>query len=298
MLCLRLALLLCVALSGCVPQRQPQTTLGDTVNYVGEGPQCTAAIPPPPAQAAGLTKLQFCDDFSDAASFDFDGTGKPGFKWYRNYWFNFSRATSPHDGEPESSFTMRDGVLELRTAKAHYQSNMQSAILKDNKPVGYYINRETGGWYVEARMAHHGSANGVGLWSMDMCHVYQYPSRCTRFAEPDWYEYWEGAEARATHMWIVRNNKTDKVQPDCNNHWKNGFDTNVFRIYGARTTSAGVTYWRDDAQVAACDTMPWKGEVVAGPPEGSFNVGRYPIYIGSEPGHSVQVDFVRVWVRP
>lgn len=289
---------LAAAVSACTGPRQPPAFPDQAQSFVGSGPQCTGVEPPPAAKAAGLTRLQFCDDFSDAGSFDFEGTGNPGFKWYRNYWFKFSRATSPHDGEPENSFTMRDGVLELRPTKAHYQSNMQSAILKNDRPVGYYINRETGGWYVEARVAHPASADGVGVWSMDMCHVYHFPSRCVRFVEPDWYEYWEGAEARATHMWISRRNQIFKEEPDCNNVWKNDFDTNAFRTYGARTTAAGVTYWRDDAQVAACDTMPWRGAVVAGPPEGGYNVGRYPIYVGSKPGHSLKLDFVRVWVRP
>lgn len=291
-----LALLLSLAaLSGCSPRPELPPA---AVDYVGRGPQCAQATPPAPARAQGLTKLQFCDDFSDAASFDFEGTGDPGFKWYRNYWFKFSRASSPYDEEPEGSFTMRDGVLELRTERSHYQSNMQSAILKKAKPVGYYIDRETEGWYVEASVAHPPSADGVAVWSMDMCHVYHYPAACRSFIEPDWYEFWEGEEARATHKWIVRRNGIDKEKPDCNNTWKNEFDPNAFHTYGARTTQAGVTYWRDGTEVAACDDMPWKGDVVAGPLDGGYGVGRYPIFIGTKPGHSLRLDFVRVWVKP
>lgn len=294
------SLLLCLmALSGCSEAMDDAANVKNRPvhDYASGGPQCSQAEPPPPARAAGLTKLQFCDDFSDPTTFDFKGTGGPGFKWYRNYWFAFSQATSPHQGEPESSFTIDDGVLELRTERDHFQSNMQSAILKEGKPIGYYINRERDGWYVEARIAHLDSADGVGLWSMDMCHVYEYPSPCTRFVEPDWYEYWDGKEARATHMWVVNRNKTHKEQPDCNNLLKDHLDPDTFRTYGARTTYDGVTYWRDDEPVAACDTMPWKDEVVAGPPHLGSAVGRYPIYVGTKPGHSVKLDFVRVWVK-
>jgi len=259
--------------------------------------QCSAP-PPPAAKAAGLTKLAFCDDFSDPTTFDFKGTGNPGFKWYRNYWFGFSQNTKPEDGEPESSFSISNGVLTLKTSKAHFQSNMQSAILKNNKPVGYYIDRQSGGWYVEARLAHPASADGVGVWSMDMCHIYAYPTACTRFVEPDWYELWTGGEARATHLWLVQGGKATKGQPDCNNWFKNGLDPAQFHNYAVLTTSAGVTYYRDDNKVAACDTMSWKGEVVAGAPGGGANVGRYPILIGTKPGHSMQVDVVRVWVKP
>lgn len=297
---IRLALLLCLFAAGACAGPQQPPAIPPAANYVGKGPQCAGATPPPQAAAQGLTKLEFCDDFSNPSSFDWKGTGNPGFNWYRRYLYNFSQDTKATNEEPESSFTMRDGIFEVHIARNHYSTQLQSAILKDKIPVGYYIDRKAGGWYVEAAIAHPSDINGFGFWSMDMCHMYMWPASCPRYVEPDWYEYWSGGETHSTHVWYLVNNKQTKDNAtDCNNWTKvTTFDTNQFQTYGVVTTAAGVHYYRNNQKVAACDTMPWKSEVVAGPRSGGTNVGRYPIYIGAQKGMSFKLDFVRVWVKP
>lgn len=151
------------------------------------GRDCLAE-PPPAAKAAGLTKLAFCDDFSSAATIDLDGTLEDGFKWYiTGLPFGFR-------GSTKEAYRVRDGILTLSPDINQAQMSFLSAVVPkgSSTPIGWYLDREVEGWYAEARIAHAPTPVSGGFpafWTMDMCHLYRYPRPCTRFVEPDFYEF-------------------------------------------------------------------------------------------------------------
>ena len=65
---------------------------------------------PAAAEAAGMTKLVFCEDFDNEMSIDFSGEGKPGYSFYADRPYAASTLT------PEEC-QMRDSVLYLKPEK-------------------------------------------------------------------------------------------------------------------------------------------------------------------------------------
>jgi hypothetical protein len=264
-----------------------------------------AASPPPGAKAAGLTRLDFCDDFSDPGTFDLDGTLADGFKWYR-VGLPFGRPS-----DPKSAFQHKSGVLEVHPTKAggDEQLTFMSSVKnnKTGKIVGYYIDRETGGFYVEARLSHNkwsGSSGFFAFWAMDMCHLYGHPAYCDEYFEPDFYEYIKTNHNNSFHYWGDDKSRTP-------NHYKIdkcisantpgiGKDKTQLNVFGARFTPSGASYFFNDKAIieGACAAKAWTKQIPTGPPKMGAKAGRYPIMIGAGEHQPFRIDWVRVWVKP
>ena len=264
-----------------------------------------AAPPPPGAKAAGLTKLDFCDDFGDPGTFDLDGTLAGGFKWYR-VGLPFGRPS-----DPKSAFKHKGGVLEVTPTKAggNEQLTFMSAVknTKTGKIVGYYIDRALGGFYVEARLSHNawsGSSGFFAFWAMDLCHLYGFPAYCDEYFEPDFYEYINAKHNNSFHYW-----GDDKTRSP--NHYKIdkcisadtpaiSKDKTKLNVFGARFTPAGASYFFNDKAIIqdACASKAWTTQIQAGPAKLGTKTGRYPIMIGAGVNQPFSIDWVRVWIKP
>jgi hypothetical protein len=281
---------------------------GGSGTAVESGPQCADATPPPAAKEAGLTKLAFCDDFSSASTIDLGGTLKDGFKWYITglpYGFK---------GSTKDAYHVSEGILNFNPTINQAQLSFISAVVPrgSSKPVGWYIDRETSGWYAESRISHSEKSVAQGFpafWSLDMCHLYSYPEHCKLLVEPDFYEFISGGDTRAVHLHQdPTGTKASKVDTwgtyhpsDSNNvNWQK-FNTVAIRVLPNR-----VNHYVNDAQVTngtaqtktKNGTFLWISDVVAGPKGLGTKVGRYPIIFGSGPGMPFKIDWVRVWVKP
>jgi hypothetical protein len=282
-------------------------TLAASLTVGGSAPPsqtgACAAAPPPGAKAAGLTKLAFCDDFDDPGTFDLKGTEKPGFKWYRTSLM-FGRAP-----EPESAFKWKNGVLEVKGTNGGYQLNFQSAVRskKSGDVVGFYIDRETAGWYVEARLSHNqwsGTSGFFAFWTMDMCHLYSHPAYCSEYFEPDFYEYISTNHNNSFHYWGDDKTKSPshyKIDKCISANTPGiGKDKTGFNVFGARFTPQGASYFfNDKANITnACGGKAWTKQIPTGPTKMGTKTGRYPILVGAGPNQPYKLDWVRVWVKP
>lgn len=285
--------------------RAPAATGGRT--QAPAGADC-AAEPPPAARAAGLTKLAFCDDFSSEATIDLEGTLEGGFKWY------ISGLPYGFRGSSKKAYSVSDGVLSVQPEINQAQLSFLSAVVPRGsiKPVGWYIDRELAGWYVEARMAHVEKSRNEGFpafWTMDLCHLYRYPAPCAVFVEPDFYEFMGGRDTRAVHLHQdPTGRKASKLDT-----WGTtrptgsaGVNWQAFNTVAMRALPDVVTHYVNDKQVTEGSarsstyngTFFWVGDVVAGPRMNGAAVGRYPVIFGSGPEMPFKLDWVRVWVRP
>lgn len=271
------------------------------------GRDCLAE-PPPAAKAAGLTKLAFCDDFSSAATIDLDGTLEDGFKWYiTGLPFGFH-------GSSREAYRVRDGILTLSPDINQAQMSFLSAVVPkgSSTPIGWYLDREVGGWYAEARIAHAPTSVSGGFpafWTMDMCHLYRYPRPCTRFVEPDFYEFIHGGDIRAIHLYQNATGRNpEKLDTWMAYHPNESRDVNwsSFNTVALRALPHSVHHFVNDRQVTEGSsgantlngTFFWVSDVVAGPRMHGDGVGRYPIIFGSGPEMPFKLDWVRVWVKP
>lgn len=271
------------------------------------GGDCVAE-PPPAARAAGLTKLAFCDDFSSAATIDLEGTLQAGFKWY------ITGLPYGFVGSGKDAYRVSGGVLSFHPEINQAQLSFLSAVVPrgSTKPVGWYIDRQVGGWYVEARMAHIEKSLGEGFpafWTMDMCHLYRYPAPCAVFVEPDFYEFIDGRETRAVH----RHQDPTGTRASKLDTWGTTRPTGSWRVnwqdfntVAMRALPEVITHYVNDREVTegragsrtSNGTFFWVGDVVAGPRMSGGGVGRYPVIFGSGPQMPFKLDWVRVWVKP
>ena len=135
--------------------------------------QCDYRQVPPAAKAAGLTKLAFCDDFSDITkSFDLTSAN-----WNENVLWNRDIPFTKTQASP-SSFSITDGILKLNPDADAYQWTILSAALTNTTSkgwAGYVTGQGTSKeFYAEIRwkLSNKSAGSGFpGFWAMDACHV-------------------------------------------------------------------------------------------------------------------------------
>lgn len=266
---------------------------------VAQTPQCAGAEPPPGAEEAGMTKLVFCEDFSDPSRIDFDNNpiaGKTTFVGMRpgNIFSAQTEVSSDFSWTPQ-------GTLISKSRHDNYQSDFISTWPTGG---GGHAGFDTGAkpFYAEASVKHNqwnsGGARGFfAFWAMDTCHLYN--TGCSSFYEPDFYEFISRMHVNAFHWWSSSMQKQDSscITTQSAGISPNGKDTQ-FNTYGARFTNEGSNYYfNDKANIAnACASKSWSKTIPQGPQPGK--TGRYPIIIGSGPNQNYEVDFVRVWQAP
>jgi hypothetical protein len=186
---------------------------------------------PPPAAAAGYTKLLFCDDFADPGTIDLEAAGCPpagpcpdrearGFKWFR--------AGKPfaYEQTPKAGVAVTDGVLTLDdSSKANLAilttyarqgggfggftvksrgAYFEAALAFEVPPQSWI--EQNNPWYAPWRRGQALWRTGwPSFWSMDACYLY---GRCSPFMELDFFEYlsypFAGLDSYtgAVHRWV------------------------------------------------------------------------------------------------
>lgn len=269
--------------------------------------QCQNATPPPPAAAEGLTKLAFCDDFSsnsiaagpDPASRDIVGAKK----WTTELGFGNTSTVMT-----EAALTWNgDGTVTINPDWQKYQWYMTSVAQRGDKMHGYYIDRKKR-WYAEVRWRFDQRGGGQpAFWSMDTCHTYRWPDRCTQhdghYVEPDFWEYFDAVTSVHYYQQGFRGNQIKKTRCIKTNR-KEAVEPGEWFIAAHLYTSAPAMqrYYKDNrliytrtAETDGCkdfgggSTAKFLAEMVD---------GRYPLYLGSKMGDVITYDYVRVWEHP
>lgn len=269
--------------------------------------QCDGASPPAPAAAAGLTRLAFCDDFSnnsiaagsDSGSRDIGG----GKKWTTELGFGYDWGVMS-----EKSISWNgDGTVTIDPDWQKYQWYMTSVAKRGNAMHGYFIDRKKR-WYVETRWRFDEKGGGQpAFWSMDTCHTYQWPGACTehgnRYVEPDFWEYFDAVTSvhyyqqgpRGKQIKMTRCNRVNRAETVKPGEWF---------IAGQLYTSAPAVqrYYKNNRLIYTRTTDTGGCKDFGGGSTAAFITemadGRYPIHLGSKDGDVITYDYVRVWEHP
>lgn len=94
---------------------------------------------PAAAEAAGMTKLAFADDFDSYDTIDMSGEGKPGYNWYADRPYTNTVLTA-------EELVIRDSVVTIRPESAHAAVGLPTYSRKGK--TGFTYNKG----YAEARM--------------------------------------------------------------------------------------------------------------------------------------------------
>ncbi len=248
---------------------------------VGTGPQCAGATAPAPAAQHGLTKLAFCEDFSDPSKVNLGTTLNDGQTFTQVSSGNiFGSAPMP-----ASAFSFSNGVMSVKPTRNNYQVNMISTVpTGGGKYKGFALKGS--GWYAEIRWKHAAcnmSTAFPAFWSMDLGHLYggKFP-----ILEPDFYEYIGKQYIGAIHNWAGSGKKTATLSTI------QGMpvDPTQFFVAGAMAepNNAAYAWYLNDKQMAR-RTAGWLS---------MFSQFASPIMFGSGPNCPYDVDYVRAWVKP
>ena len=251
--------------------------------------QCDGAEPPAGAKAAGLTKLAFCEDFSDPSRIDFDGNpiqGKTTFTMLRDG--NIFTVTE----EDKSSFEFTgEGTMKGNSKYSNYQADFISTWpTGGGNYQGYAASKNSTGWYVETKVKHNTASLNTGFfafWSMATCKIYGSNPGCL---EPDFYEYIGSKMIHAIHYYPEAGGNANRKSTMCsaasNSDRTQFFTTGV--LYGPGNE---YIHWYDNDQVTCKKT---RGEY---PQMAEMAKQDYPIIFGSGPSQPYEIDYVRVWVK-
>ena len=288
---------------------ETNNALAVSLTVGGGSPPTGVCAGAPPAQAAaeGLTHLAFCDDFSTNSiaagptPADRDITGNK--KWTTELGFGnnsnvMTAASLKWNG---------DGTVTINPDWEKYQWYMTSVALRSGKMHGYLIDRKKR-WYAEIRWRFDKKGGGQpAFWSMDTCHVYKWPGKCTqhggRYVEPDFWEYFNAVTS--THYYQQGPNGEQIKLTRCNKTVAGaGVSPGEWFTVGHMYTSgpAMQRYYKNEKLIYTRTTSTGGCVDFGGGSTADFIVemadGRYPIYIGSKYGDVITYDYVRVWEHP
>jgi len=283
--------------------------------------QCSSLRPPAVAQAAGLTKLAFCDDFStDTVARGGPANTSPaperdivaGKKWTTERTGNGVTWGNPPTAA--SSFVFNaDGTLTVTPDRADYNWFMSSTVARNGALKGFWLKKEPK-WFAEIRWKFQKGTAGArqpGFWSMDTCHLYNLPARCPgpnrEYVEPD---FWEYVDQNSMGLHYYHETKApDQGQISCGgkrpeaaapgeNVWFTA--GHMFTGNQQQFTRNGATYYTRNATDTCYKPggSVWTGSLQAGVIFDVMLNGDYPILIGSKAGEIITIDYVAVWVAP
>lgn len=188
-------------------------------NTPAQATACTDISPPPPAQAAGFTRLAFCSDFNSADEIDMAGRQCPeigpcdaekphAFKWYSS-GKPFNWKSTETDG-----FEVKNRILTIWGGTKGI--GLLSSFQTETGYKGYVAGPS---FYTEARIrinqfppsgekCHGWKKSWPAFWTMDTCHLY---GNCREYLEIDFFEYLEckpngkfrDSYGAAIHDWLA-----------------------------------------------------------------------------------------------
>lgn len=255
------------------------------------GAQCAGATPPPGASEKGMTKLAFCEDFSNSTRINMTGALTSGQTFTQTKPGNIFNSPTPM---PTSAFTFNaDGTMAVVPTQNYSQINIITTIpTGGGSYTGYAM---TGGdWYVEMRWKHDdcsGTSTSGGFpafWSMDTRHLYG-PGE--PYYEPDFYEYISRSRINSLHWYPSGTTNSGRVSKTISGSISNV--TNFFTVAARMSNSGGAYDWYlNDSRLG--------GVTPTDPPTAAL--GTFPIMIGGgKPGGTpckYTVDWVRAWEKP
>jgi len=240
---------------------------------------CDAAAAPAHAKAAGLTRLAFCEDFSDPKRISLTTELKPGQTFAQvgagNPKFGGARVM------PESAFRFAPGVMSVEPTHNNYQANFISAT-----PDGTGFLMRGDRWATEIRWKHADCRKTSGFpafWSMDSRHWFT-PTAGRVFLEPDFYENIGGDFIGAIHHWKA----SDKEFHGIEMTRKPMASPEQFFVAGSMSLPGRYSWWLNGSKMG--EVAPKWLDLMA-----DF---RGPVMFGSGPGCGYTVDYVRVWTAP
>lgn len=268
--------------------------------FVIPGPQCSNVSAPAPAAEKGLTKLEFCDDFSTDSIARGTTSDQRTMVSGRHLWNTESAfAFAATYYQPPGDITFPGGgIARLALTDNKYQSAIQTVQVRNGKAVGYWIDKKSKGFYVEARFRKTKNAgnNQIAFWTMDICHWLGLPTKCNvrsptnRFIEYDWFEYDGGNHT--IWNWVQTSSGATRG-PGCSSNGP-GLTLNDWYLTGWRGDPNGDNrFYKDNSQVkiltqTTCPGAPMLQNVQ----------GQHPLLIGARVGEIFELDYVRVWVNP
>lgn len=277
--------------------------------------QCADATPPPAAAAAGLTALEFCDDFT-VASVNPDGYSlRPQDNWTRDiaqYGNNTLLDTPPEN------ITFSGGVARI-VGFGDNQWDLSTAYMDPTGAVhGYIIDRKKEGFYTEIRWKFDGektvSSGFPAFWSMDACHTQRGGTlpdgtvlACDRggeYLEPDHVEMINGNMHHSLHYHDESGGKI----ANCSGFYADDIDHSQWYVAG-NLYLPGLRTEAYENDIRKLQKLPTRGcAPKEQTPEGYDNTmalplsllsdGRYPLHLGTGPDWPMDVDWVKVWVHP
>jgi len=270
--------------NGTASNWQSASAFGDlTLTKAGSDPkpasgQCSASAVPRPAKDHGLTRLAFCEDFSDPKRINLGTTLVSGQTFTQVSSGNIFNA-SPL---PASAISFSNGTMTVKPTHNQYQVDFISSL-----PSGAGFMLHGSGWYAEIRWKHSNCQKSSGFpafWSMDARHLYGQPGGDFSL-EPDFYEYINGSYVGALHNWNWPGHQRTSQQT------VQGMpvDPTQYFVAGAmaEANNGGYAWYLNDKQMAR-KVPSWIG---------MFSQFRGPVMFGSGPGCDYTVDYVRVWTK-
>lgn len=282
---------------GTVTEEPPPPTPGTTGSFVIAGPQCTNVTPPAAAAAAGLTKLEFCDDFS-TDSIARGTTAADRTMVANKHLWNTESAEFSRNGPNSTMFVHPagdisfpgNGIMRLTLSTNEYQKAIQSVQIRNGVVKGYYVNKKRA--YIETRVRHTAlGGNQPAFWTMEICKWFENTLNCRdgHFLEQDILEYGEGQ--RYWHVWKEVMTKVGTCKKE-----GLGWPSGTWQVAATRSDPDGVSrIYKDGSEVASF--TPSNCSVNASYLH--FNVdGQHPLLWGGKPGDVLEMDYTRVWVDP
>lgn len=260
-------------------------------NGIVDTPQCSNAVPPPQAAAAGVTKLAFCDNFSSDSiargATAADRTIGGAKKWSTEVGFGNIAGVDP-------TFKS-DGTVDLKITTDQAKWDLSSAIVRNGQSVGYLIDGKRN-FYVEARWKLTGTTKVPSFRFQDFCYTYNFGTCANN-------------QAIAFDMWTNLNGYTPANLYTYSPAKKIiGCDqTNSADAVGTNQwATVGHLYTSDPAQqqVYKNDQLLYTRTTSTACTGGSASfiagvaTGRFPLMIGAAVGDTLSLDWYRVWVNP
>lgn len=248
---------------------------------ITQSEQCDASKVPPLARERGMSKLVFCEDFSDPKRINLTTTALgAGQTMVQNHIFSAKL-------NPPDRFTFKDGIITLRPTNSNYQGHLITTEKGGKK--GFQLRGA--GWYVEARLRHLGDYTNwpgcTAFWSMDADHLYGTETNPV-FAEPDFFE-WINGNVRALHAW-QRGGNGKKAYPSEAVQLGKNFDPKQWFVAGALLESDYSAYrWHRNDRIEGSKSPSWLRSVMQ-----NFNG---PIIVGSGSACPFQIDYIRAWSK-
>lgn len=247
------------------------------------GPQCDASDVPAEARAAGLTRLTFCEDFSDPKRISL-GTDLGAGQTFTQVRGDNIFGAKPM---PASAFSFSDGAMHVRPTHNNYQVNFISTVPTGGGNFRGYALRGAG-WYAQIRWKHDACGKSSGFpafWSMEARHLYGLTRRGELMLEPDFYENIGGRYIGALHQWDFHASPrhhvlqmTSQAMPQT--------PTQYF-VAGAMSEKGGAGYsWWFNGRRMDRKAPSWSD---------MFNRFTGPVMFGSGPGCNYSVDWIKVW---